>query len=209
MKSAVDRGKKAIRILGFGLLVLALLARSNPVQCSGTFTGATEMTQLMNHVELVSQYLKQVEAYATQLQQYQTELKQLETMVTNLKNIPDQVWTAIFKDLQGVISIVKQGQALAFSASNISEEFQNKFKGFVQAANFQTDYKNWSNTVRDSIRTSLAAANLQSQQFASEERHSRSFGACPSRLKAECRLFRSGHRSPWNRWRSSRSSAHF
>jgi type IV secretion system protein TrbJ len=162
MNETMNRWRKAFRMLGFGLLVAALVARSNPVQGSGMVVGATEITQLLNNVELMHQTLQQAEELSNQLQM-------LNNMAQNLKNIPDQIWTPAFRDLQSLMNVVKQGEALAFSASNISEDFQHKFKGFVPATNFQTDYKTWSNTVRDSIRASLSAANLQSQQFATEE----------------------------------------
>jgi type IV secretion system protein TrbJ len=162
MKLAIHRGWKAHRRFWFALLVLAMLFRSTPVHCSGTFIGATEITQLLNNIELVHQTLKQAEQLAAQLQM-------LNNMVQNLKNIPNQIWSTIAQDLQAVLRVVQQGQALAFSASNISEEFKRKFPGFVQPTNYIASYKSWSDTTRDSIRGSLAAANLQSQQFATEE----------------------------------------
>lgn len=162
MDTAMNRWGKAFRMVGFGLLVLAVLVRPTSVRCSGVFVGATEITQLLNNVELMHQTLQQAEELSNQLQM-------LNNMAQNLKNIPDQIWTPAFSNLQSLMNVVRQGEALAFSASNISEEFQRKFKGFVPATNFQTDYKTWSNTVRDSLRASLSAANLQSQQFATEE----------------------------------------
>ena len=162
MNKSMNQWTKAFRVLGCGLLVLALLVRPTPGRCSGVFVGATEITQLLNNVELMHQTLQQAEELSNQLQM-------LNNMAQNLKNIPDQIWTPAFSNLQSLMNVVRQGEALAFSASNISEDFQYKFKGFVPATNFQTDYKTWSNTVRDSIRASLSAANLQSQQFATEE----------------------------------------
>jgi type IV secretion system protein TrbJ len=161
MKRILSRGWKMLKVFGRGLLVLALIVRSNPSICS-SYPYASEMTQLLNNLELLHQALQQA-------QELSNQLKMLENMAQNLKNIPDQVWTPASQHLQSLMSVVKQGQSLAFSSSNISEEFQHKFKGFVQAESFQTDYKTWSNTVRDSLRTSLSAANLQSQQFTSEE----------------------------------------
>jgi DNA repair exonuclease SbcCD ATPase subunit len=41
---------------------------------------ASEYTQLMNNIELVTQYAKQVEQYKQQVEQYQTQLKQYQQM---------------------------------------------------------------------------------------------------------------------------------
>ncbi|MCL6467724.1 MAG: P-type conjugative transfer protein TrbJ, partial [Ralstonia sp.] len=48
-------------------------------------------------------------------------------------------------------------------------QFQNTYSGFTQATKFSTAYKNWSKTTMDSIKGSLAAANLQANQFSTEE----------------------------------------
>lgn len=72
-------------------------------------------------------------------------------------------------DLQGLMQVVRQGQALAFSAANIGDVFNQKFPGHKSNVNFPTEYKNWSSTVRDTLRGALEAAGLQASQFATEE----------------------------------------
>lgn len=128
------------------------------------FGGATEITQLANNVELVGLHLQQVQSYATQLQQYRN-------MIQNTLNIPAQVWGAIQADLMSVANIVKQGQALAYSATNIGTQFQNTFKGFSypQGFNFKTEYRNWSRATLDGIKGAFEAAKMQADQFATEE----------------------------------------
>jgi len=128
------------------------------------FGGATEITQLANNVELVNLYLQQVQSYATQLQQYQN-------MIQNTLNIPAQVWGAVQADLMGVANVVRQGQALAYSAQNIGTQFQNTFKGFSypQGFNFKTEYRNWSRATLDGIKGAFEAAKMQADQFATEE----------------------------------------
>lgn len=128
------------------------------------FGGSTEITQLANNVELVNLYLQQVQSYTTQLQQYQN-------MIQNTLNIPAQVWGAVEADLMGVANVVRQGQALAYSAQNIGTQFQNTFKGFSypQGFNFKTEYRNWSRATLDGIKGAFEAAKMQADQFATEE----------------------------------------
>lgn len=163
MKNSMKKTfSKAVAVaLAASVSFSAPVARAGSV---GGFGGATEMTQLANNAELVNLYLQQAQSYAKQLEQYQN-------MIQNTLNIPAQVWGAVEADLMGVANIVKQGQALAYSATNIGTQFQNTFKGFQFPAgfNYKTDYKNWSKTTMDSLKGALEAAGLQAQQFATEE----------------------------------------
>ena len=154
--------------------MVASLSFSAPMARAGSvagFGGSTEITQIANNIELVQQYAQMASAYATQLNQYATQIQQYNNMVTNTLNIPSQIWGAAAADLNGLASIVKSGQALAYSMTNIGTEFSAKFKGFVPPTGFdyKTDYKKWSTTTLDSLRGALEAAGLQSQQFATEE----------------------------------------
>ncbi len=146
----------------------APLARAGSV---AGFGGSTEITQLANNIELVQQYAQQVQAYATQIQQFQTQIQQYQNMVTNTLNIPSQIWGTVQADLMGIANVVKQGQALAYSATNIGTQFQNTFKGFSYPAgfNFKTSYKNWSQATLDGVKGAFEAAKMQADNFATEE----------------------------------------
>ncbi|TDQ37771.1 P-type conjugative transfer protein TrbJ [Tepidicella xavieri] len=147
-------------------IVSASLVAAVPPSFAGSvagFGGATEITQLANNVELVNLYLQQVQSYATQLQQYQN-------MIQNTLNIPAQVWGAVEADLMSVANIVKQGQALAYSATNIASQFENTFKGFTfTGTDFKKEYRDLSRKTLDTLKGALMAANMQSDQFANEE----------------------------------------
>ena len=147
-------------------IVSASLALAAPPSFAGSvagFGGSTEITQLANNIELVQSYLQQVQSYATQLQQYQN-------MIQNTLNIPAQVWGSIEGELMGVASVVQQGQALAYSATNIATQFENTFKGFTfTGTDFKKEYRDLSRKTMDTLKGSLMAANMQSNQFATEE----------------------------------------
>lgn len=147
-------------------IVSASLVAAVPPSFAGSvagFGGSTEITQLANNIELVNSYLQQVQSYATQLQQYQN-------MIQNTLNIPAQVWGAIEGDLMGVAGVVQQGQALAYSATNIASQFENTFKGFTfTGTDFKKEYRDLSRKTLDTLKGSLMAANMQSNQFATEE----------------------------------------
>lgn len=157
-----------IASLATSLIFSAPMGRAGSV---AGFGGSSEITQLANNVELVGMYLQQAQAYATQLQQWNTQIQQYQNMITNTLNIPNQIWGQITNELSGVANLVKQGQALAYSATNIGSKFQATFKGFQFPAgfNYKTEYKKWSSTTMDGLKGAFEAACLQSQQFATEE----------------------------------------
>lgn len=136
---------------------------------TGLIAGATEPTQIMNNVELVTSVAQQAEQLATEIKSYMQLVEQYKNMVTNTLSIPNQIWSSVQQDLMSVVGVVKQGQALAFSMSNIGDQFKLKFPGYKPTTDFSTDYKKWSGTLMDTIKGTLEAANLQSQQFSSEE----------------------------------------
>lgn len=149
-----------------GVIASVSIAFSAPPSFAGSVAGtggSTEFTQLANNVELAQSYAQLVQSYATQLKQYQN-------MLTNTLNIPNQIWGSIQSDLQGLANVVQQGQALAYSATNIASQFESTFKGFTFAGtDFKSEYRSLSRKTLDTLKGSLMAANLQSDQFATEE----------------------------------------
>lgn len=156
------------------ILAAAVAAVSSSFTHAGSvagFGGSTEITQILNNIQLVESYLQQVQSYATQIQQWQTQIQQYQNMVQNTLALPSQIWGPIQADLMGIANVVRQGQALAYSATNIGTQFTNTFKGLSYPAgfNFKTEYKNWSKTTMDGIKGAFESANMQSNQFATEE----------------------------------------
>lgn len=152
----------------------AVLLFSSPMVGAGSvagFGGSTEITQILNNIQLVESYLKQVQSYATQLQQWNTQIQQYSNMIQNTIALPAQVWHNVQNDLFGLANVVKQGQALAYSVSNIGTQFTNTFKGFKYPPGFnhKTSYTEWSKTTMDTLKGALEATGLQASQFATEE----------------------------------------
>jgi P-type conjugative transfer protein TrbJ len=54
-------------------------------------------------------------------------------------------------------------------SQNIDDKFKNLYPGYRNSKNFSQDYRNWSDSLMDSIRGSLNAANLQANDFATED----------------------------------------
>lgn len=166
----------------FFFLILCLLSFGTYAGGGGLTGGATEITQIANNAELgavLSQETRQVSnqliQIQNQIQQYQQLVNQYNNMVQNTLNLPNHIWGNATQHLQQLANIVQTGEALAYSGTNLDSQFQAKFRSYddhlvrdYNRANFKSEYRSWSETNRDSIRSALRAAGLQSEQFADE-----------------------------------------
>lgn len=142
------------------LLITVFVQPQQPVQ-AGAF--ATEVTQLLNHGQLVMQYLRQGEQLAN-------EIKMLEDMIRNVKPLPGQTFGPIAADINALAAIVQGGQALAYSLGNLDAVFRRTYPGYGYNANaYYTNYRSWSQTSLDTTLGALKAAGLQGQQLQSEQ----------------------------------------
>lgn len=167
-------------------LVLAIcLAISFPASArAGAVTGqATEWTQLLNNGQLISlagksaqQVNNQITQIAQLAEQIQNQLNIYRNMLQNTARLPEHVWGQAQQDLSRLRRVVAQGQSIAFSMGNLDDLLNQRFQSFSQfktelpdGASFSKTYEAWSATNRDTIAGTLGAAELTSNDFASEE----------------------------------------
>src|SRR5690348_13513805 len=128
------------------LVPLLSIQAPQPVQ-AGAF--ATEITQLMNHAQLVMQYIRQGQQLANELNMYSNMLK-------NSRSIPGYTFGAINNDINALAAIVQGGQALAYSLGNLDQIFRQTYPGYgYNAGAFYLRYKNWSQTSLDTTLGTL------------------------------------------------------
>ncbi|MHC2585000.1 P-type conjugative transfer protein TrbJ [Bradyrhizobium diazoefficiens] len=96
-------------------------------------------------------------------------------MLQNTAQLPSHVWGQVENDLKQLQNVVNQGQGMAFSMGNIDDVLMQRFQSYAQfktnlpnGASFASTYQTWSTTNRDTISSTLQAAGLTSQQFATE-----------------------------------------
>jgi P-type conjugative transfer protein TrbJ len=137
---------------------------------------ALESTQILNHIELVLQYKEMVVQTSQQLQQLQQIINQYKNMVQNTLNLPLTVWADVTGQLNSLAGLVRQGEALAYSLSNLDEEFRNRFKGYnhylsqnMTGQQFSTQYATWTKQTQDTIRGCLLAGHEQMEGLGDEE----------------------------------------
>ena len=125
------------------LLLLFCTTTPQTAKAGGVFLGATEITQLLNHAELIESYVTQANQLATQLQQFQVQLR-------NATTLSSQLFGPIRSDLLRLSQVVQGGQSLSYSMANLDGEFANRYGGsnvgYNPKVNFANQYATWSQT---------------------------------------------------------------
>lgn len=146
-------------VIVFGLLILAVQSPQRVE--AGAF--ATEVTQLLNHAQLVLQYIRQGEQLANELNMYADMLK-------NSRTLSAHSFGAIMNDVNALAGIVQGGRALAYSLGNLDQLFRQTYPGYgYNAGAYYLQYRNWTQTSLDTTLGTLRAAGLQGQQLQSEQ----------------------------------------
>ncbi|PLY12912.1 MAG: P-type conjugative transfer protein TrbJ [Sedimenticola sp.] len=165
------------------LLIGALIQPAAYAGGGGLSGGALEITQIANNAELVgiygeevTQVAKMVDQINNQISMIANQLSMYQNMLDNTGTLTNQVWGNVFPELQQLAAVVQQGQAIAYSMSNLDAQFSSRFQGYNNyvassygPSSYRADYKVWYTTQRDGIHGALKSANLQASKFSSEE----------------------------------------
>lgn len=151
---------------GVAMCGLLTLGAPPPARAGGLspYPLASELTQILNNVQLVLQYSQQVEQYYTQLNQYERQIKDGTIIGT-------QFFGPIRSDLTGLQSVVQRGNSLSYAMGNLDSQFTSKFAalGYAPTTSYASRYAQWSKTSMDTTQSALDAAGLQGQQLSSEQ----------------------------------------
>ncbi len=162
-----------------GSIVCIAFFMSPKILTAGTVAGtggSTEITQIANNIQLVQQgheIFRQTQQLAGQLQK---QKDMLSDMTTQSKALSDQEWSHTSSELQQLAMLARQGEAIAYSSSNMDALYHQKYKGYAayseanrgSNSNFSDEYAEWSDTNRDSLVSAMKSANLQQSQFSDE-----------------------------------------
>ncbi|MCJ8057033.1 P-type conjugative transfer protein TrbJ [Shinella curvata] len=190
------------------LMASALTFGANPTARAGSATGAaTEWTQLANNAQLIDLMKSsgiQVDNQITQIgqvaEQIQNQLKIYENMLQNTVQLPDHIWGQVEGDLNRLRDIVEQGQSISFSMGNADDVLKQRFQSYADlktnlpnAESFSSSYQSWSDTNRDTIASTLKAANLTADQFSSEEGTMNSLRGMSESADGQMKALQVGH----------------
>lgn len=189
------------------LLLLAIVANGGPARAGGATGAATEWTQLANNAELINllgksgvQIENQVKQISQLAEQIQNQLKIYDNMLQNTARLPDHAWGKIEADLRRLQKIVDSGRGISFSMGNADDVLRQRFAsyadfktGLPDGQSFSERYQTWSDTNRDTITSTLRAANLTAEQFSSEEATMRSLRSLSETSDGQMKALQVGH----------------
>ncbi|MES2758095.1 MAG: P-type conjugative transfer protein TrbJ [Pseudomonadota bacterium] len=160
---------RKVNIFKFASAVLAngVLATATHAGSVAGFGGSTEITQLLNNVELVGQSAQMYLQVQQTLQQVVMAKQQLQ----NLLAAPVQNWGQAQQDLAALADLVTKTGALTYASGNIDQLFRQKFPGYARTAgnsNYGAKYQGLVQSQLDGLNSALQAAGLQSSQFVNE-----------------------------------------
>lgn len=123
--------------------------------------GATEVTQLANHAELISLGLQQAQMIIQQVQTAQSTLR-------SIQSYKDMDWHSAENALTDLYDASQQARGISYTMQNIDESFQEAYPTYHPPQDFTSAYQNWTDDTMEGLKASLRAANIQNSQFNSE-----------------------------------------
>ena len=164
-----------IRVLTWLFVFLAAPGAAWAGGGGGLSGGATELTQLANNTQLTLSYIEQANQTVTQINQYATMLRNLMKLnpaalvgMAAKKLWNDQGMNETFRNLY---SVYQGGQKIAYSLRSLDANFKQLNPGYGNYGNgfdFQSAYRNWSDSTRGAALGSLRMAAVQADDLQTE-----------------------------------------
>jgi len=152
--------KLETRIAGF-ILAAAIATPALAGTVAGT-GGSTEVTQILNNLQLIQAYEQQVQQYVLQGKQVEAELRNLISNPTSI--LGDDVG----KMINTIGSIYNGGQSIGYNLAQIDQNFARTFKS-PTAGNLAKMFTSWHQTNTDTLQSALRAVGAQRDNYASSQ----------------------------------------
>jgi len=141
---------------------------SNAHAGGGLGGGATEITQLSNHVELVTQVTQLAESL-------QHEITMIMDMVQNTLGLPQRLIGQVTGAIRSVMNAYNRVQGVLSRLSNIDDEFRNKFFSALKSGNvgdasawvknYSTEYFRLSEAIEGEAKRTLESLKISADDI--------------------------------------------
>lgn len=115
---------------------------------------------------------KQMNELVRQTQMLQTQISNQQQMITSqdrmTKGLTASEWDSFADNFKQLNQAVQQGNGISYAMSDLNERFKLQYPGYKAPDDYPTAYSGWSQNTLSSINGALASANLQSNEFATE-----------------------------------------
>ena len=134
----------------------------SPVYAGGAVAGSTEITQIMNNLQLIMSYQQQVQGYIRQGLQLQNELKNLVSNPTSI------LGPEIGQMINSIGKIWNGANSMGYNLAQIDKNFSTMFKS-KKAGDFAKMFTKWHDTNTDTIESALKAIGTQRDNYQSTQ----------------------------------------
>jgi len=124
----------------------------------------------------------------------ENQLTQIADMAKHGITITSQLFGTVASDITNLNQIVKTGQSLSYTMSNLDSSFRLRFPGYSSSTNYGQSYQTWSQTSLDSTLGALNAAGYKTHNSTVTKHCCKLCKVRANRPWAECRLSRWGTR---------------
>jgi len=109
--------------------------------------------------------------YAKEAQAIENQLLQLKYEAKNIQGFNQQKWDNARSALQELSSVVNKSHSLAYSMSDVDQQFKQKYPGYAKQAstNYSSDYATWVKTNQTTMNGILDQVHQSYQQQKQEE----------------------------------------
>lgn len=146
--------KKIIAAMFAGLLIASVPAKAG----GGMTGGATEPTQIMNNIELIS-------IYASEMQQLQQQMQMYSNMYQNTAGLPLQAWGPVSSHLRNLINTINSVKGVVTSTDNAMSQIEQQFGNGNLLDNYQGRMSDWNRGLNNQIGAVLTQHGQQANRF--------------------------------------------
>ncbi len=143
------------------IMIFFLTFNSNAGTVAG-FGGSTEITQILNNVQLMQQYGQQVVAVQNQITQIANQLQMYQNMINNTQSLVGNPFQSAMQTIMQLRNVINQATSLSYTIGSVDTYFTQmnpNYATLFQGNNYATQQQVWRTSVLDHTKATLKASN--------------------------------------------------
>ena len=143
---------------------------------------ATEITQRLNHAELIALVAKETEGVslnakqlAQQVALVKTQTDAYKNMVQNTLNLPETLWRDVESSLQELHGLMSEAQSLASEGGQLDKLLSSKLitdpfykTSSIQKGDYEERYNSWNKLSQSALNATLSASRMTIKDVTTE-----------------------------------------
>ncbi len=127
------------------------------------FGGSTEITQILNNVQLMQSYAQEVLQVQNQISQITNQLTMYQNMLTNTQNLVGSPFQSAMQTIMNLKGVINQATQLSYSIGSVDTYFARlnpNYATLFQGNNYAAQQRLWRDSVYDQTEATLKASNF-------------------------------------------------